>query len=71
MRNRLISSVTPAERIARVTGDASPFDRNDPADPNFVQVDTQNYRYYLLATLDGAQNTDTVTLSGFQITYVA
>jgi hypothetical protein len=70
-RSRLLSAVAPAERIARVTGDTNPFDRNESADANFALVDTTVFRYFILATLDGAAAGDTVTLSGFQVLYTA
>ncbi|MFE5813195.1 hypothetical protein [Streptomyces sp. NPDC056479] len=71
LRARLLSAVTTAERIARVTGDTNPFDRNESADANFALVDTTAFRYFILATLDGAVAGDTVTLSGFQVIYTA
>lgn len=70
-RSRLLSAVAPAERISRVNGDTNPFDRNESADANFALVDTTVFRYFILATLDGAAAGDTVTLSGFQILYTA
>jgi hypothetical protein len=71
MRSRLLSTVAPAERLARVTGDTNPFDLNAPVDPNNAVVDTVQFRYFVLATLDGAAAGDTVTLSGFQVLYTA
>jgi hypothetical protein len=68
-RSRLLSAVAPAERIARVSGDTNPFDRNESADANFALVDTTVFRYFILASLDGAAAGDTVTLSGFQVIY--
>ncbi len=70
-RSRLLSVVAPAERIARVTGDSNPFDHNEQADPNLALVDTTAFRYFIIATLDGAAAGDTVTLSGFQVLYTA
>jgi hypothetical protein len=71
LRARLLSAVAPADRIARVTGDVNPFDRIENADPAFAAVDTTQFRYFVLATLDGAAAADVVTLSGFQILYKA
>lgn len=68
-RSRLLSAVAPAERIARVSGDTNPFDRNESADANFALVDTTVFRYFILASLDGAAAGDTVTVSGFQVIY--
>ena len=68
---RLGATVLPDWRIARVTGDASPFDNSVATDPTMSAVDTTVFRYFVLATLDNAQTTDNVSLSGFQITYLA
>jgi hypothetical protein len=70
-RSRLLSVVAQPEQIARVSGNTNPFDDNDPAVANLAQVDTTAFRYFLLVTLDGAANTDVVTLSGFQVVYTA
>jgi hypothetical protein len=71
LRAKLLAAVAPADRIARVTGDVNPFDRLENADPAFALVDTTQFRYFVLATLDGATAADVVTLSGFQILYKA
>jgi hypothetical protein len=71
LRSGLLTSVTPAERIARVTGDTNPFDHNEPADSGLALVDTARFRYLILADLAGAAAADTVTISGFQIIYTA
>lgn len=71
MRARLVGAPVAADRIARVTGDASPFDNSVATDPTMSAVDTTVFRYFVLATLDNAQTTDNVSLSGFQITYLA
>lgn len=71
LRGRLLSAVAPADRIARITGDVNPFDRIENADLAFAAVDTTRFRYFVLATLDGAGAADDVTLSGFQIIYKA
>ena len=70
-RARLLSAVIPADQLALVTGNTNPFDLNPDVDPNFALVDTATFRYFILATLDGAAAGDTVTLSGFQVIYNA
>lgn len=71
MRARLLGAPAAAERIAQVTGNANPFDNTAAADPARATVDTTTFRYFVLATLDGAAAADTVSLAGFQITYLA
>lgn len=71
MRARLLGPPAPAELIARVTGDADPFDATVAADSATAVVDTTTYRYFILATLDLAAAADTVSLAGFQVTYLA
>ncbi|HET8971642.1 MAG TPA: hypothetical protein VFN19_11315 [Candidatus Nanopelagicales bacterium] len=71
MRGRLLGGPTPADRLARVTGDANPFDNSVNVDPQLALVDTLTFRYFVLAQLDNAQTADVVSLSGFQITYLA
>lgn len=62
---------TPADRIARVVGDAAPFDTTVAATAQFAVVDNATYRYFVLALLNGAGAADSVSLSGFQISYLA
>ncbi|WP_026532444.1 hypothetical protein [Arthrobacter sp. H41] len=71
MRARLLGAPAPAERLGRVTGDATPFDNTVAADPALALVDTTTFRYFVLATVDGAAGGDTVSLAGFSITYLA
>jgi hypothetical protein len=71
MRARLLGAPGPAELIARVTGDADPFDVTVNANSAMATVDTTTFRYFILATLDGAAVGDTVSLAGFQVTYLA
>lgn len=70
MRASLAGAGT-SERLARVTGDANPFDNSVSVDPALAVVDNSTHRYFLLATLDNATGTDSVSLSGFQISYLA
>jgi hypothetical protein len=70
MRARLTGAGT-SDRLARVTGDANPFDNTVAVDPALAVVDNVAFRYFVLATLDGAATTDSVSLSGFQISYLA
>lgn len=71
MRARLIGAPAPADLIAQVVGNANPFDSTSAADSSKATVDTTTYRYFVLATLDGAAAADTVSLAGFQISYLA
>lgn len=69
MRARLAGGTT--DRLARVTGDASPFDNTVAVDAGLAVVDNATFRYFVLATLDNAATADSVSLSGFQISYLA
>jgi hypothetical protein len=71
MRAHLLGPPAGADRLARVSGDANPFDNTTAVDPTMTVVDTTVYRYFVLATADGGASTDTIGLSGFQITYLA
>jgi len=71
MRAHLVGPPSPADRLARVTGDANPFDNTVAVDPTMTVVDTTVFRYFVLATADGGAGTDSIGLSGFQITYLA
>jgi hypothetical protein len=62
---------TPADRIARVVGDSAPFDTQVAATAGFAVVDNLTFRYFILALLSGAGAADSVSLSGFQISYLA
>jgi hypothetical protein len=72
MRTRLAGPASsPVDRVARVTGDAAPFDNTVAVDASMNHVDTNTFRYFILATVDGAAGVDTISLSGFQISYLA
>jgi hypothetical protein len=69
MRSRLAGGAPqPAERVVRVGVDAASFDRAEPIQPAMAVVD-ENFRYFLLATVDAAVATEEVALAGFQIVY--
>lgn len=59
------------DRIARVVGDSAPFDTTVAATAGLAVVDNAVFRYYVLALLSGAAAADSVSLSGFQISYLA
>ena len=59
------------ERIARVVGDSAPFDTTVAATASLAVVDNVTFRYFVLALLNGAGAVDSVSLSGFQISYLA
>lgn len=71
MRARLVASGQTLDRLARVTGDANPFDNTVAVDPLLAVVDNTTFRYFVLATLDNATTADSVSLAGFQISYLA
>ncbi|RKT08170.1 hypothetical protein BX286_6254 [Streptomyces sp. 3211.6] len=60
------------DRIVRVSPDTNPFDRTDTiTDQNLARVNLSQFRYFLLATVDNAVAADVITLTGFQISYIA
>jgi hypothetical protein len=70
MRSRLLGTPQPAERIVRVEVTSDPFDGGLNVDPALATVSAE-FRYFLLATVDNAVPADVVTLSAFQIIYLA
>jgi hypothetical protein len=70
MRSRLLGTPQPAERIVRVEVTSDPFDRSLDVDAALATV-SADFRYFLLATVDNAVPADIVTLSAFQIIYLA
>lgn len=70
MRSRLLGTPQPAERLVRVEVTADPFDGGLNVDPQLAVVDP-NFRYFIHATADNGVPADVVTLSAFQIIYLA
>lgn len=70
-RQTIQASGIPPERIARVAGDANPFDNSAAADPNLARVDKDRFKYFIVAFVDSMQVGDDISLSGFQIVYIA
>jgi hypothetical protein len=70
MRSRLLGTPQPADRLVRVSVDSDPFDGGLNIDPTLATVDA-NFRYFLLATVDNAAAGDVISLSAFQIIYLA
>jgi hypothetical protein len=70
MRSRLLGTPQPAERIVRVDVTSDPFDGSLNVDPALATV-SADFRYFLLATVNNAVPADVVTLSAFQIIYLA
>lgn len=70
MRAPLAGGAAP-DRVARVVGDSAPFDTTVAATAALAVVDNVVFRYYVLALLSGAAANDSVSLSGFQISYLA
>ena len=69
-RQKVILDASHADRIALVQGVGSPFDSSAPADTQFATVDTDQFKYFIVAQLNNAAATDNVVLSAFQITYL-
>ena len=57
------------ERIAAINGTSDPFDLTVPGDATFAQVDPAQFKCFILAEVNNAQQADTVILTAFQITY--
>lgn len=59
------------EQIARIEGAGDPFDLTTAANAAFEIVDTNQFRYFVTARLNGAAAADVVNLIAFQIVYIA
>lgn len=70
-RQGLTVDAPAAERVAHVEPAGDPYDATAAADVQFAKVDTEHFKYYLLADLDNAQAADIVQILAFQITYLA
>jgi hypothetical protein len=70
LRSRLLGTPQAAERIVRVEVTSDPFDGGLNIDGPLATV-SADFRYFLLATVDNAVAADVVTLSAFQIIYLA
>ena len=70
MRSRLLGTPQPAERVVRVNVTSDPFDGGLNVDAALAPVDA-NFRYFIFATVDNGVPADIVTLSAFQIIYLA
>jgi hypothetical protein len=70
MRSRLLGTPQPAERIVRVEVTSDPFDGGLNIDSALATV-SADHRYFLLATAENAVPADIVSLSAFQIIYLA
>lgn len=57
------------ERIAGLSGSSDPFDLTVPGDAAFATVDPAQFKLFILAEVNNAQQADTVILTAFQITY--
>jgi hypothetical protein len=69
-RQKLDPSAT-SEPVIGVTGAGGPFDsKNTPQDPTRALVDTDQFRYFITARVDGAGANDVVRLDGFQIVHI-
>lgn len=64
-----ISDSGNRQRIANVSGTSDPFDLTVPADAAFAAVDPADFKCFILAEVNNAQQADTVILTAFQITY--
>jgi len=70
-RAQLLGAGAAPDRLARVAGDANPFDNTVTVDPNLSTVDLGTFRYFIIATVDNAAPADIVTLAAIQLSYVS
>ncbi len=71
VRQGLTSAAGAQDLIARVTGVGDPFDITIAANPAFEAVDTNQFRYFVIARLNNAAAADIVNVIAFQIFYFA
>jgi hypothetical protein len=70
-RQGLTIDAPAAERVAHVEPAGDPYDISGAADAAFAKVDTERFKYFLLADLDNAAAADIVQILAFQITFLA
>lgn len=68
-RMAITTDTTTSVTVAQVVGAGSPFDNTVSADPQFAQVNTTQYKYFITAQLNNAGANDNVLLLAFQVTY--
>jgi hypothetical protein len=69
-RQGLTADAAP-QRIALMNLTGDPFDQSTAPDTTLAQVDTDHFRYYIMADLDGAGANDNIQLAAFQVTHIA
>jgi hypothetical protein len=71
LRRQKLEAAAASEPVIGVTGSGGVFDsKNVPQDPTRALVDTDLFRYFITASVNGAAGTDVVRLDGFQITHI-
>lgn len=70
LRQSATNPAATSEQIARVDGTDNPFDAVAPANATFERVDNAQFKYFVVARLDGAQAADQVNVISFQVVYM-
>lgn len=69
-RQNIVADTNSPDAIMTVAGSGAPFDATlAPVDPNLAVVHNDQFKYLIIASVDGAQPADVVQLNAFQITY--
>jgi hypothetical protein len=69
-RSPLAGSVSPPDRLARVSGDTNPFDATIAVDSSMSRVDMSTFRYFVIAACTNSAPADVITISAIQIAYM-
>jgi hypothetical protein len=69
LRQSLKLDGTPPDPMVTVQGTGVTFDTSGNVDAQFAKVDN-DHKYFIIAQLDNALQTDVVQISGFQIAYM-
>jgi hypothetical protein len=72
LRRQKLDPAAASEPVIGITGAGGTFDaKNGPQDPARALVDTDAFRYYIVARVDNAAPNDVVRLDAFQIVHIA
>jgi hypothetical protein len=72
LRRRKLDPTHPhSESVVGVVGSRGGFDNKNPPEPAMAVVDTETFRYYVVAEVTDAAPADTVVLDAFQVVHVA
>ncbi len=69
-RQGVDAAAVTSDILARLDGNSNPFDVNTVIEQQYEVVDTDHFRYFITAELNGAAGTDQVILFTFQIAYM-